>query len=167
MGRALTPRAFYCGGRRCEAGRFDRLWGGGVKVSALRSTLFCACATAAFVAFPGAIISLFSSDSSAVAMASSALETNSALFAFFGMGAEYALLHLALGRSFGGLFLSIGRQGPFYVPACSSSQGPSASPGPSSCGQWPMPRPAMRARRDSGEISVEEYLDWKRGFAER
>ena len=26
---------------------------------------------------------------------------------------------------------------------------------------------AMRARRDSGEISEEEYLDWKRGFAER
>ena len=24
---------------------------------------------------------------------------------------------------------------------------------------------AMRARRDSGEISEEEYLDWKRGFA--
>ena len=23
---------------------------------------------------------------------------------------------------------------------------------------------AMRARRDSGEISEEEYLDWKRGF---
>lgn len=58
---------------------------GGVKVSALRSTLFCACATAAFVAFPGAIVSLFSSDSSAVAMVSSALETNSALFAFFGI----------------------------------------------------------------------------------
>lgn len=26
---------------------------------------------------------------------------------------------------------------------------------------------AMRARRDSGEISEEEYLDWKRGIAER
>lgn len=26
---------------------------------------------------------------------------------------------------------------------------------------------AMRARRDFGEISEEEYLDWKRGFAER
>lgn len=26
---------------------------------------------------------------------------------------------------------------------------------------------AMRARRGSGEISEEEYLDWKRGFAER
>lgn len=26
---------------------------------------------------------------------------------------------------------------------------------------------AMRARRDSGEISEEEYLDWKRGFGER
>ena len=26
---------------------------------------------------------------------------------------------------------------------------------------------AMRARRDSGEISEEEYLDWKRGFAGR
>ena len=24
---------------------------------------------------------------------------------------------------------------------------------------------AMRARRDSGEISEEEYLDWKRGFS--
>lgn len=26
---------------------------------------------------------------------------------------------------------------------------------------------AMRARRDSGEVSEEEYLDWKRGFAGR
>lgn len=26
---------------------------------------------------------------------------------------------------------------------------------------------AMRARRDSGEISEEEYLDWKRGFGGR
>ncbi len=26
---------------------------------------------------------------------------------------------------------------------------------------------AMRARRDSGEISEEEYLDWKRGFTGR
>ena len=26
---------------------------------------------------------------------------------------------------------------------------------------------AMRARRDSGEISDEEYLDWKRGFTGR
>ena len=26
---------------------------------------------------------------------------------------------------------------------------------------------AMRARRDSGEISEEEYLDWKRGFGAR
>lgn len=26
---------------------------------------------------------------------------------------------------------------------------------------------AMRARRDSGEISEEEYLDWKRGFVGR
>ena len=26
---------------------------------------------------------------------------------------------------------------------------------------------AMRARRDSGEISEEEYLDWKRGFGKR
>lgn len=26
---------------------------------------------------------------------------------------------------------------------------------------------AMRAKRDSGEISEEEYLDWKRGFGKR
>lgn len=26
---------------------------------------------------------------------------------------------------------------------------------------------AMRARRDSGEISEEEYLDWKRGYKGR
>ena len=29
------------------------------------------------------------------------------------------------------------------------------------------PEAEMRARRDSGEISEEEYLDWKRGFAGR
>lgn len=110
--KGFQPVAGYSYG----AGRFDRLWEA-VKVAALWSTLFCACATAVFVAFPGAIVSLFSSDPGVVAMASSALRANSALFVFFGIGAEYALLYLALGRSLGGLILSIGRQGLFFVPA--------------------------------------------------
>ena len=45
-----------------------------------------------------------------------AIRVNSILFVFFGIGTEYALLYLALGKSLGGLILSIGRQGLFFVP---------------------------------------------------
>lgn len=97
------------------AKQYDRLWSA-IKVTAKWSTIFCGVMTAILFLFPQAIISLFSNDISVLQIGASALRVNSILFVFFGIGTEYALLYLALGKSLGGLILSIGRQGLFFVP---------------------------------------------------
>ena len=98
------------------AKQYDRLWSA-IKVTAKWSTIFCGVMTAILFLFPQAIISLFSNDATVLEIGANALRVNSILFVFFGIGTEYALLYLALGKSLGGLILSIGRQGLFFVPA--------------------------------------------------
>lgn len=97
------------------AKQYNRLWSA-IKVTGKWSTIFCGVMTAILFLFPQAIISLFSNDATVLEIGANALRVNSILFVFFGIGTEYALLYLALGKSLGGLILSIGRQGLFFVP---------------------------------------------------
>lgn len=109
--KGFQPIAGYNYGAK----QYKRLWEA-VKVTAKWSTLFCGVMTMILFLFPQAILSLFSNDASVLQTGAYALRVNSILFVFFGIGTEYALLYLALGKSLGGLILSIGRQGLFFVP---------------------------------------------------
>ncbi len=109
--KGFQPIAGYNYGAK----QYKRLWTA-VKVTAKWSTLFCGVMTIILFLFPQGIFSLFSNDISVLQTGAYALRINSILFVFFGIGTEYALLYLALGKSLGGLILSIGRQGLFFVP---------------------------------------------------
>ena len=109
--KGFQPIAGYNYGAK----QYKRLWEA-VKVTAKWSTLFCGVMTIILFLFPQGILSLFSNDISVLQTGAYALRVNSILFVFFGIGTEYALLYLALGKSLGGLILSIGRQGLFFVP---------------------------------------------------
>lgn len=110
--KGFQPIAGYCYGAR----QYERLWTA-IKVALRYMTIFCIALSLLLFIFPNQIMSLFTSnDPSVLLIGSKALRINSIMFIFFGAGTEYALLYLALGKWIGGLILSIGRQGLFFVP---------------------------------------------------
>lgn len=81
------------------------------------ATVFCAAVAVFMIAFPGAIIGLFSKqDPTVIAIGSQALRGNGYLFSFFGFQMVYGSLFLALGKAKEGALLSMSRQGIFFIP---------------------------------------------------
>ncbi|MDD5659310.1 MAG: MATE family efflux transporter, partial [Actinomycetota bacterium] len=89
-----------------------------IKVSLKWATWFCGIISIMIIAFPGAIVSLFSkNDATLIEIGSRALRVSGIMFLFFGFQMVYAALFLALGKGKEGGLLSISRQGLFFVPA--------------------------------------------------
>lgn len=80
------------------------------------SSVFCALAAVALIAFATPIVSLFGTDTEMVLLASKALRLNAVLFVTFGLQMVYATLYLAIGNSLIGGLLSLSRQGIFFFP---------------------------------------------------
>lgn len=81
------------------------------------TTTFCLVMSLVLIIFPEPIISLFSTnDKSVLEIGTFALRISSVMFIFFGFGTVYSILFLALGKAKEGTFLSISRQGLFFIP---------------------------------------------------
>ena len=89
-----------------------------IRLSLIWSTVFCCTVSAALLAFAPSVVSTFSqSDTVVLALASSALRANAAVFPFTGYVFIYMSLFLALGKGKEGSILSISRQGLFFIPS--------------------------------------------------
>lgn len=81
------------------------------------TTTFCLVMSLVLIIFPEPIISLFSTNDKAVLeIGTFALRISSVMFIFFGFGTVYSILFLALGKAKEGTFLSVSRQGLFFIP---------------------------------------------------
>ncbi|MGX9754920.1 MATE family efflux transporter [Clostridioides difficile] len=81
------------------------------------TTTFCLVMSLVLIIFPEPIISLFStSDKAVLEIGTFALRISSVMFIFFGFGTVYSILFLALGKAKEGTFLSVSRQGLFFIP---------------------------------------------------
>ncbi|EQF26916.1 MATE efflux family protein [Clostridioides difficile CD160] len=81
------------------------------------TTTFCLLMSLVLIIFPEPIISLFSTnDNSVIEIGTFALRISSVMFIFFGFGTVYSILFLALGKAKEGAFLSVSRQGLFFIP---------------------------------------------------
>lgn len=89
-----------------------------IKVS-LRWVLgYCLLVAVLLLAFPGVIMRVFSAnDAQLVALGVKTLRANALAFPLFGVVMVYSTLFLAMGKARVGGFLSVARQGIFFIPA--------------------------------------------------
>ncbi|SHI11075.1 MATE family efflux transporter [Desulfofustis glycolicus] len=88
------------------------------KVSLRWATIFCAVAALLMIFIPKQIVSPFSkNDLVLIDIGVRALRANGIIFALFGFQMVYMSLFLAMGREKEGGFLSISRQGLFFIPS--------------------------------------------------
>ncbi|WP_300384694.1 MATE family efflux transporter [Clostridium sp.] len=86
------------------------------KLAIMWSTAFGIIASIAQVVFSKPLIRLFTSEFDVISIGSTALIANSILLFTFGFQTIYLVLMISTGRKKSGLFLSLGRQGIFFIP---------------------------------------------------
>lgn len=80
------------------------------------STIFCVIVSAFQIVFSRQLIGIFASDLEVIGIGSTALIANSIMLFTFGIQTIYLVLMISTGRKRAGLFLSLGRQGIFFIP---------------------------------------------------
>lgn len=86
------------------------------KLAIIWSTSFCMIVSILQIVFSKPLIRLFASELDVISIGSTALIANSILLFTFGFQTIYIVLMISTGRKKSGLFLSLGRQGIFFIP---------------------------------------------------
>lgn len=109
--KGFQPLAGYNYGAK----NFSRL-NKAIRSCLLCSTVFCILWSIIIFIFQEPILRIFSEDAKVLSIAKDALVANTILFFTFGFQFTYSTLYLAMGKALPGGFLSICRQGIFFLP---------------------------------------------------
>ncbi len=112
FGQGFQPVAGFNYGAKM----FDRLLES-IKVTIKRTTTFCVIIALVFAIFSRQIIDIFSNNPEVIAVAAGGLRYYSYILPVVGINITVSILYQALGKAIPAGFLSVSRQGLFFIPA--------------------------------------------------
>lgn len=111
FGQAFQPVAGFNYG----AILFDRLLES-IRITIKRTTIFCILMTIIFIAFSRQLVSIFSDDAAVIKIAAIGLRYFSTMLPVLGINVTASMLYQAMGKAVPAGFLSLSRQGIFFIP---------------------------------------------------
>ncbi|QTL99230.1 MATE family efflux transporter [Iocasia frigidifontis] len=111
FGQAFQPVAGFNYG----AILFDRLLES-IRITIKRTTIFCVIMTIIFIVFSRQLISIFSKDTAVIEIAAVGLKYFSTMLPVLGLNVTASMLYQAMGKAVPAGFLSLSRQGIFFIP---------------------------------------------------